>query len=469
MRRFIIIIAFATVFFTGCTSYGGAVEELLAAPRMSDAQKEIQAVIAQHAGTSYKLKYPQRGVLLSPFVFEDLDGDGVDEALAFFSNDIDSKNVRMALLKYIDNEWKLIADIEGEGTDVDSITITKEGSTGKPNLLVGYSNINSKAKHLEVYYYNEDVLYEIYYQQYLDYVVGDFTQTGNDDIVVISPPLNNEKIKANLVTLNGEKPAMVSIIDLDSRIQGVKSIYTRENDLGTAIIMDVVTVDGYATQTMYCQENKLVMFSDIIGMDIIKTTSRTQEKLKTSDMNGDKNVETPVVLSNISDKGGEIRWNKVSYYDFVDKDTNVEEYTGQADSTAGLLEEYTHQASSSNSVPQAINQGERVAQTRDVFGIADTDYNFFVRLPNSMKNSVDVKYIDDKNWCIVKKELTEKPLITFQILDKNDKLSEATELYGNKNKYKQAAATGSHRIFVRVEEMSGINPSAIIENIKILS
>ena len=469
MRKIIMIIAFATVFFTGCTSYGGDVEELLAAPRMSDAQKEIQTVIAQHAGSSYKLKYPQRGGLLSPFVFEDLDGDGTDEALAFFSNDVDSKNVRMALLKYKDDEWKLIADIEGEGTDVDSITLTKEGSEGKPTLLVGYSNLNSKAKHLAVYYYNEDVLYEMYYQQYLDYIVGDFTNSGSDDIVVITPPTNSEKIKASLVTLNGEKPAMVSIIDLDTRIQGIKALHTRENDLGTAIIIDVLTDEGYATQTMYCSENKLVMYNDKLDLDIIKTTTRTQEKLKTADMNGDKQVETPVVLSNISDKNGDIRWNKVSYYDFADKETMLEEYKGKTDKNAGLLEVYSSQSSSDTSAAQDILAEDTVTQTRDVFGVADTEYNFFVRLPNSMKNSIEIKYISEKNWCIVKQDAPEEPLITFQILDKNEELSEQTSLYSNKNEYKQAAATGSYRIFVRVEEMSGINPSAIIENIKILS
>ena len=56
------------------------VEELLRAPRLSGDYGALQNALNDWLGESAQLKYPMQGDLLSPFLLQDLDGDGEQDA-----------------------------------------------------------------------------------------------------------------------------------------------------------------------------------------------------------------------------------------------------------------------------------------------------------------------------------------------------------------------------------------------------
>ena len=55
------------------------VEDLLRAPRLSGDYGALQSALNDWLGESAQLKYPMQGELLSPFLLQDLDGDGIVE------------------------------------------------------------------------------------------------------------------------------------------------------------------------------------------------------------------------------------------------------------------------------------------------------------------------------------------------------------------------------------------------------
>ena len=55
------------------------VEDLLRAPRLSGDYGALQSALNDWLGESAQLKYPMQGELLSPFLLQDLDGDGTPE------------------------------------------------------------------------------------------------------------------------------------------------------------------------------------------------------------------------------------------------------------------------------------------------------------------------------------------------------------------------------------------------------
>jgi len=67
----------------GCSVPGEQVqvEELLRAPRLSGDFGVVQTALNDWLGESAQLKYPMQGELLSPFLLQDLDGDGQKEML----------------------------------------------------------------------------------------------------------------------------------------------------------------------------------------------------------------------------------------------------------------------------------------------------------------------------------------------------------------------------------------------------
>ena len=61
------------------------VEELLRAPKLSGDYGALQTALNDWLGESAQLKYPIQGELLSPFVLQDLDGDGQQDAAVLYT------------------------------------------------------------------------------------------------------------------------------------------------------------------------------------------------------------------------------------------------------------------------------------------------------------------------------------------------------------------------------------------------
>ena len=74
------------------------VEELLRAPRLPGDYGALQNALNEWLGESAQLKYPMQGELLSPFLLQDLDGDGQQDAAVLYTT-AQSSNVCIAFLQ----------------------------------------------------------------------------------------------------------------------------------------------------------------------------------------------------------------------------------------------------------------------------------------------------------------------------------------------------------------------------------
>ena len=74
------------------------VEELLRAPRLSGDYGDVQTALNDWLEESAQLKYPMQGELLSPFLLQDLDGDGQQDAAVLYTT-ARSSNVCIAILQ----------------------------------------------------------------------------------------------------------------------------------------------------------------------------------------------------------------------------------------------------------------------------------------------------------------------------------------------------------------------------------
>ena len=89
------------------------VEELLRAPRLPGDYGALQNALNEWLGESAQLKYPMQGELLSPFLLQDLDGDGQQDAAVLYTT-AQSSNVCIAFLqKDAAGVWQVRQSIEG--------------------------------------------------------------------------------------------------------------------------------------------------------------------------------------------------------------------------------------------------------------------------------------------------------------------------------------------------------------------
>ena len=128
------------------------VEELLRAPRLAGDYGALQTALNDWLGESAQLKYPLQGDLLSPFVLQDFDGDGEQDAAVFYTTALTS-NVCVAFLrKNSGGVWQVSQTVEGLADSVDNVRLAQLQAGSTSQLVVGYA-ASQDDHYLAVYSY----------------------------------------------------------------------------------------------------------------------------------------------------------------------------------------------------------------------------------------------------------------------------------------------------------------------------
>lgn len=117
----------------GCTFPSG--DDLLAAPRPSTNYQTLQVELEDLLASGVSYTAPTRGENRSSIQLVDLDGDGVEEAIAFFrgSTSATSNNFQIYIYKRQGDQYVCTGTVEGQGTAVQSVdypVITPDGRRG---------------------------------------------------------------------------------------------------------------------------------------------------------------------------------------------------------------------------------------------------------------------------------------------------------------------------------------------------
>ncbi len=132
-----VILAASTALLCGCNIADLSFEESLRPPRTMGDEAEIEKLISKTAGSNYTLKYPKSGSYRSAIIMNDLNGDGVDEAIAFFKGKDETAGVHMLLMYDQDGEWKTYLHSERELFGVLHLLKRRDRhNSGRSKLLV---------------------------------------------------------------------------------------------------------------------------------------------------------------------------------------------------------------------------------------------------------------------------------------------------------------------------------------------
>ena len=327
----------------GCSMPGEQVqvEELLRAPKLSGDYGDVQTALNDWLGESAQLKYPMQGDLLSPFLLQDLNGDGRQDAAVLYTT-AQSSNVCIAILQKDDADiWHVRQNVEGLADTVESVGLAQLQPGDATQLVVGYTAAQGD-HYLAVYSYTDGVLSTILEQQYQQYLVEDITGGGNQDLILMST-LEDGGVQIELLTVDKEGSfQQVAVMGLSAnRFAGCASVAAGVGADGRHyLVLDGWTgISGNNLASVllrFDEDTQQMVPADQISTEKLYTASlRNVPSLVSQDLDGDGIVEIPTQ----PDEAGLLNMSQSRRMDFI---VWMDYTSPHPEKSFGLLDEETN-------------------------------------------------------------------------------------------------------------------------------
>lgn len=302
MKKRILISAIAlilTVLLSGCEMVSFNVSELMTPPKATGEKAEIQELIEEVAGEGYTLKYPQNGEFRSAITTMDYDGDNDEEAVAFYVPAGETQTTaHMLVMDQVDGKWKTVGNFASKSSIVERLVFSDLDGDGKKEIVVGWSTFNPLVSDLTVYLVNEEKSIEIASEnKYTDFLCGQFSDSGKDELMLISLYTPDKPASASLVGLNDAKNSLYTLgttpIDADvTTFRQLKSGNVFKGQFGAVI--DGETSDGlFSTQMLYYNHHFKTLERISFTGNIATDQAYRNYAVLSEDIDGDGIIEIP--------------------------------------------------------------------------------------------------------------------------------------------------------------------------------
>lgn len=291
--------------FSGCSfRLASSVNDLISAVAPFGENADVKSALDSFLSNGYSLKNPSSGEYITSYNFYDLDGDEKEEAVAFYEPNDNLGTIRMAIIKEYSGKWEVVSDISGYGDDAYRLDFADLNNDGKDEIIVCWNNISNSNSHLFVVYNLkfEDKKFEVKQinkdEIYLNnYVIVDFNQTGNNDILMFEINSGTKtSAKAELYSLNDNNLRLKGETKLDSRVISYRNINVEKAEGDIRVYADAIGSNGNSIRTEVIYWSN--MYDSIVSPFYSYSTGRTSGTsrgclVNSCDINEDERIEIP--------------------------------------------------------------------------------------------------------------------------------------------------------------------------------
>lgn len=318
-----LIAALLAVSAGGCDITDVGSDSLLRPPKTMGDEAEIEQLISDTAKSSYTLKYPKSGSNRSAIIMSDLDGDEVEEAIAFYREGEDVARIHMLVMYSDENEWKLSSDFITETTDIDCVDFADVSGSDTLEILVGYSTYTQNINLLSCYSYSDGKTEEIKAgQKYSAFYCGDFNFDEKDEIMTLSLFTSENEASASMLEYDENKNSLYSkaVVAMDPNVIKFRNVVSSDIGSGTqGIFVDGEFATGEINTQIIYYNKELSLLRNPLFKEKTKNFTQRNCNVICADIDNDLSVDFPSVqklpysgkesAETIADK---ITWNSFS-------------------------------------------------------------------------------------------------------------------------------------------------------------
>ena len=351
MKKFLITAASLILcfVFSGCNVLEMDTEALMKPPVFTEEQEKLNAALTEVIGESYVLRYPETGELNSAFIFKDLDGDGTEEAMAFYS--VYDESTRINVLKKTEESWVSVYEAAGFYGDIESVNFAEIDEKGSDVVIKWEQEVG-------IYRYENERLEKVHGDSCEGAEITDIDGDGKNEVVIIS---KNAMGRNSLKIVYGSGKEVLATDDIS-----IHADYPNIFAKGSGKIYDgkgIFFIDSEISEGVYLTEMfslegtgaKRFFISDFMEKEEDESESKNEgvvvvvgggygkrgiflrnTKVPCMDINGDGIIEMPVELREdyAQDKSSEIFFLQYMQYN-GEKSEPV--WNGVANTESGYL------------------------------------------------------------------------------------------------------------------------------------
>ena len=277
---------------SGCMNI--TAEDLYSLPQLSEGYLRIQSHINAVLNQGAELSPLTGGINRQAVQLRDLDGDGIDEVIAFFSFPGNS-TLKIYIFKMEDGDYSVAEVIEGIGTAFESVRYVDMDGDGVSEIVVGWQM--AALRHMEIFSIRDFHAVSMMRTEYSELAEYDLTGNGNNDIIVIRTPTQDHGAIVSVYRLMPDGEIVMVETRLSNGIESFLRILTgRLIDGVPAVFIESEGrfEDGGRVVTDICvlREDGLVNVTLKGSSGISEETIRTH--MNSSDIDSDGTIKIPI-------------------------------------------------------------------------------------------------------------------------------------------------------------------------------
>ncbi|MCH5353799.1 MAG: hypothetical protein J1E06_10090 [Acutalibacter sp.] len=295
---------------SGCSFASFDTKNLMAPPKVNEDQQAIQELL-QGDRPDIAFVYPQSGEYRSAVTMVDFTGDGIKDAVGFYSSEAgNSGGVEVQFLIKTENGWESAATFQNSALQVDRVCFGTLSQTGHNLILIGWGSTagtTGRTAGANAYVYSPGgEITEYSLGTYAELAVTDFDEDGIHEVFTVDKFLPAEEegdeptpARAKLFAWVGGSMKEISCADADNSMAGYSSAaFGGLTASLSGVVLDGVKADGsLSTQIFTLEDGKLKNFPEDVNTEEYSNPflRPSTASILSRDINGDGLLEIPQV------------------------------------------------------------------------------------------------------------------------------------------------------------------------------